>query len=79
MSEQSIESQKEMFGMTIEDIEKSVADTVKYSRTKESGLSMFKMSLLSDVQYLMDLGGSKNMETARQHCNVVKYLISEES
>jgi TfoX/Sxy family transcriptional regulator of competence genes len=60
-----------IFGCEIDQFEESVLESLTY---KHSGGSMVLMSLLSDVQEMIE---RDDKEGARQTVNRVKYLISQ--
>ena len=68
----------EMFGMSIESIEKNYMNSIT---AKLSGQEMVVMSILSDCQELIGAGGAAGlnprMEEVRKQLNVAKYILSE--
>ena len=70
---EQIEKEKRMFGMSVEDIDSLVTNTLVHCRSTK----MLIMGMVSDVQeYLemLDLKGIKDDEF-NQKLNLIKYLI----
>lgn len=61
--------EQRMFGVTVAEVDTEIA--------KADSPKSFAMSVLSDAQEEMALGGAEHIERARQLINCAKYAISK--
>ena len=65
------EFEKNCFGISEQDIREQYMNSLT---AKLSGMEMVVMSVLSDVQELIEMGSSDN---ARKNINIAKFILSE--
>jgi hypothetical protein len=65
-------SETKMYGMTVESIRMQYMNSIT---AKLSGQEMVVMSILSDVQELVAMGGRP--ETVRKQLNIAKFILCE--
>lgn len=63
-------SELKIFGCTTDELDEAVNEAALFG-----GAQMFAMSILSDAQELIAMGGESRLETARQYINRAKYVI----